>query len=73
MTARLTVDPKFLQLFLDEKFTKKIIGRDTDTLALLKIKYVIRKTQPIRNGDMIHVANPDTKFAPGVVAGGAPT
>jgi hypothetical protein len=41
LTTRLTVDPKFLQLYLDEKFTKKIIGRDTDTLAQLKIKYVI--------------------------------
>lgn len=66
------MDPKFLQLFLDERFTKKINGRDIDQLAQLNIKYDF-KVLHFRNGDMIHIANPDTKFAPGVVAGAAPT
>jgi hypothetical protein len=34
---------------------------------------MIYRLTHFRNGDMIHIANPDTKFAPGIVAGAAPT
>jgi len=44
---RLHVEPNQLQLYLDEKNSKKLLGRDSDTISSLKLK----------NGDMIYVAN----------------
>ena len=41
----------------------------SNSLILSMVKDIIILN---RNGDMIHIANQDTKFAPGVVAGGAP-
>ena len=39
MESRLNVPKNELKIFLDDKFTKKLVGKDTDTLKTLKLKY----------------------------------
>lgn len=53
LSSRLSVDPRSLQIFADEKYTKKIAAPDTANLAQLNLK----------NGDMIYIANQDTVMA----------
>jgi hypothetical protein len=54
----LNVPASELQLFSDEKLTKRIAGKDNETLVTLKIKYysiVLRLMY--RNGDILHIGN----------------
>lgn len=38
---RLNVPKDKLQIFLDDKFTKKLNGKDSDTMKVLKLKYFL--------------------------------